>query len=156
MAELTNRTLPQVFLDRVAEGKDEIALREKDFGIWQTITWNKYLEHVKHFAMGLASLGFKRGDHLAIISENCREWLYADIACISLGGVCLGVYPTSPYPEVKYVVHHSDSTIVMCEDQEQTDKILEVMDELPLIKRIIVKDMKGLRKYSKDIIISFK
>ncbi len=156
MAELTNRTLPQVFLDRVAEGKDEIALREKDFGIWQTITWNKYLEHVKHFAMGLASLGFKRGDHLAIISENCREWLYADLACISLGGVCLGVYPTSPYPEVKYVAHHSDSTIVMCEDQEQTDKILEVMDELPLIKRIIVKDMKGLRKYSKDIIISFK
>ncbi|RLC02132.1 MAG: long-chain fatty acid--CoA ligase [Deltaproteobacteria bacterium] len=156
MAELTGRTLPRVFLDRVAECGNEIALREKDFGIWKTITWNRYLEHVKLFAMGLASLGFKRGDHLAIISENSRQWLYADLACISLGGISLGVYPTSPYPEVKYVVHHSDSTIVVCEDQEQTDKILEVIDELPRLKKIIVKDMKGLRNYPKDIIISFK
>ncbi len=156
MAELTGRTLPDVFLDRVAECGDEIALREKDFGIWKTITWNKYLEHVKYFALGLASLGFKRGDHLALISENCRQWLYADLACISLGGISLGVYPTSPYPEVKYVVHHSDSTIAVCEDQEQTDKILEVIDELPRLKKIIVKDMKGLRNYPKDIIISFK
>ncbi len=156
MAELTNRTMPEVFLDRVAQCGNEIALREKDFGIWQSVTWNRYLEHVKYFAMGLANLGFKRGDHLAIISENCREWLYADLACMCIGGVSLGVYPTSPYPEVKYVVHHSDSTIVMCEDQEQTDKILEVIDELPLVKKIIVKDMKGLRNYPKDIIISFK
>lgn len=153
---LTGRTLPEIFLDRVEKCGDETALREKDLGIWQTVTWNQYLEHAKHFAMGLASLGFKRGDHLAIISENCREWLYADLACISLGGVTLGVYPTSPYPEVKYVVLHSDSSIVMCEDQEQTDKILEVLDDLPLVKKIIVKDMKGLRKYPKDIIISFK
>ena len=156
MAELTNKTLPRIFFDRVAKCGDEIALREKDFGIWQTITWNKYLEHVRHFAMRLTSLGFRRGDHLAIISENCREWLYADLACISLGGISLGVYPTSPYLEVKYVVHHSDSIIVVCEDQEQTDKILEVIDELSKLKKIIVKDMKGLRNYPKDIIISFK
>ncbi|MCK5350181.1 MAG: AMP-binding protein, partial [Desulfobacula sp.] len=156
MVELTNKTLPQVFLDRVAECGDQVALREKDFGIWQSITWNLYLIHVRNFALGLVTLGFQRGDHLAIISENCKEWLYADLACISLGGVSLGVYPTSPYPEVKYVVHHSDSVIVVCEDQEQTDKILEVINDLPLVKKIIVKDMKGLRKYSKDIIISFK
>jgi len=156
MVELTNKTLPQVFLDRVAECGDQAALREKDFGIWQSITWNLYLIHVKHFALGLVTLGFQRGDHLAIISENCKEWLYADLACISLGGVSLGVYPTSPYPEVKYVVNHSDSVIIVCEDQEQTDKILEVINDLPLVKKIIVKDMKGLRKYPKDIIISFK
>jgi long-chain acyl-CoA synthetase len=155
MAELMEKTLPRVFLDRVAEFGDQIALREKDFGIWQCITWNQYLNHVKHFALGLVTLGFKRGDHLAIISENCKEWLYADLACISLGGVTLGVYPTSPYPEVKYVVNHSDSVMVVCEDQEQTDKILEVKDELPLLQKIIVKDMKGMRKYPKDIIISF-
>jgi len=156
MAELTNKTLPQVFLDRVAQCGDQVALREKDFGIWQPITWNRYLDHVKHFALGLVSLGFQRGDHLAIISENCKEWLYTDLACMSLGGVTLGVYPTSPYPEVKYVVNHSDSVIIVCEDQEQTDKILEVIDDLPLLKKIIVKDMKGLRKYPKDIITSFK
>ena len=156
MAELTNKTLPQVFLDRVVQCGEMVALREKDFGIWQTITWNQYLSHVQHFALGLVSLGFQRGNHLAIISENCKEWLYADLACMSLGGVTLGVYPTSPYPEVKYVVNHSDSVIIVCEDQEQTDKILEVIDDLPLLKKIIVKDMKGLRKYPKDIIISFK
>jgi long-chain acyl-CoA synthetase len=156
MVELTNKTLPCVFLDRVSKCGDQVALREKDFGIWQPVTWNQYLTHVKHFAMGLVTLGFKRGDHMAIISENCKEWLYADLACISLGGITLGVYPTSPYPEVKYVVHHSDSVIIVCEDQEQTDKILEVIDNLPLLKKIIVKDMKGMRKYPKDIIIPFK
>ncbi len=156
MVELTNKTLPRVFLDRVGECGDEVALREKDFGIWQSITWNQYLGHVKDFALGLSSLGFGRGDHLAIISENCKEWLYADLACISLGGVTLGVYPTSPYPEVKYVVHHSDSVMVICEDQEQTDKILEVIDELPCLKKIIVQDMKGRRNYPKEMILSFK
>ncbi|MCP4718219.1 MAG: long-chain fatty acid--CoA ligase [Desulfobacteraceae bacterium] len=153
---MTNKTLPRVFLDRVGECGDEVALREKDFGIWQSITWNQYLGHVKDFALGLSSLGFARGDHLAIISENCKEWLYADLACISLGGVTLGVYPTSPYPEVKYVVHHSDSVLVICEDQEQTDKILEVIDDLPCLKKIIVKDMKGMRNYPKEMILSFK
>jgi len=156
MVKLTNKTLPHFFLDRVSKCGDQVALREKDFGIWQPVTWDQYLTHVKHFAMGLVTLGFKRGDHMAIISENCKEWLYADLACISLGGITLGVYPTSPYPEVKYVVHHSDSVIIVCEDQEQTDKILEVIDDLPLLKKIIVKDMKGMRKYPKDIIIPFK
>ncbi len=153
--ELSGKTLGQLFLERVAERGDLVALREKDFGIWQKVTWRQYLEHVKHFALGLYCLGFRRGDHLAIVSENCREWLYADLAAICLGGVSVGVYPTSPYPEVHYVVHHSDSKLVVCEDQEQTDKILEVWDQLPQVERIIVKDMKGLRRYPKDIILSF-
>jgi long-chain acyl-CoA synthetase len=100
-------------------------------------------------------LGFERGNHLAILSENCRQWLYACMGTVSLGGVALGVYPTSPYPEVHYVVKHSDSVMVVCEDQEQTDKILEVIDDLPKIKKIIVKDMKGLRHYPQDRLISF-
>lgn len=156
MAELSGKTLPQVFLERVAERRDSLALREKEFGIWQRVTWNQYRDHVKHFALGLHRLGFKRGDHLAIISENCRQWLYADLASMCLGGVTLGVYPTSPYPEVHYVVKHSDSVIVLCEDQEQTDKILEVIDDLPSLKKIIVKDMKGLRHYPKENIMSFE
>ncbi len=155
MAELSGKTLGQFFLDRVAERGDAVALREKDFGIWQSVTWNQYLEHVRRFALGLKALGLKRGDHLAIISENCREWLYADIATICLGGVTVGVYPTSPYPEVHYVVKHSDSRFVVCEDQEQTDKILEVIDDLPEVVKIIVMDMKGLRRYGRERIMSF-
>jgi long-chain acyl-CoA synthetase len=156
MVELSGKTLLQSFLERVAERGPQDALREKDFGIWQIVTWNQYREHVEHFALGLVQLGFKRGDHLSIISENCCQWLYASLGCISLGGVPLGVYPTSPYREVHYVVKHSDSVIVVCEDQEQTDKVLEVLQDLPKLKKIIVKDMKGLRNYPKDNIISFK
>ena len=129
--ELSRKTLSQFFLDRVAERGDQVALREKDFGIWQRVTWNQYLEHVRYFSLGLRQLGFRRGDHLAVLSENCREWLYAGLAAVSLGGVVLGVYSTSPYPEVHYVVKHSDAVIVVCEDQEQTDKILEVFHDLP-------------------------
>lgn len=155
MAELSGRTLGQFFLQRVAELGDRVALREKEFGIWQRVTWNDYLTHVRRFALGLKALGFQRGDHLAILSENCRQWLYADIATICLGGVTVGVYPTSPFAEVGYVVGHSDSRFVVCEDQEQTDKILEVIGELPQLGKIIVMDMKGLRRYPQERIISF-
>lgn len=153
--ELSRKTLGQFFLERVAERGDQVALREKNYGIWQRVTWNQYLEHVKHFSLGLRVLGFEREDHLAIISENCCQWLYSDLSAVCMGGISVGVYPTSPYPEVHYVVNHSDSKFVMCEDQEQTDKILEVWDDLPTVQKIIVKDMKGLRRYPKDIIISF-
>lgn len=156
MVELTGKTLSQVFLEQAASRGDEVALREKDYGIWQRVTWNRYLENVRDFSLGLQQLGFERGDHLAILSENCREWLYAALGAVSLGGVALGVYSTSPYPEVHYVVKHSDSVLVLCEDQEQTDKILEVIDDLPKLKKIIVKDMKGLRHYSREKIVSFK
>jgi len=155
MAELTGRTLPRVFMDRVARSPEAVALREKDYGIWKRVTWGQYRDHVRDFALGLRRLGFKRGDHLAIISENCRQWLYAALGSISLGGVALGVYPTSPYPEVRYVVAHSDAVMAVCEDQEQTDKILQVKDDLPRLTKIIVKDMKGLRRYPRDMIVSF-
>jgi len=153
--KLSGKTLGQVFLERVDQRRTKVALREKEFGIWQGVSWEGYLTHVEHFALGLAALGFRRGDHLAILSENCREWLYADMAAICLGGVSVGVYPTSPYPEVHYVVKHADAKMVVAEDQEQTDKILEVLDDLPLVEQIIVKDMKGLRRYSRENIISF-
>lgn len=155
MAELSGKSLGQFFMERVKERGDRVALREKDLGIWQRVTWNQYFEHVRNFALGLKSLGFDRGNHLAIVSENCREWLYADISTICLGGVTVGVYPTSPSAEVGYIVKHSDSRFVVCEDQEQTDKILDVIDELPQLVNIIVMDTKGLKRYPRDRLLSF-
>jgi long-chain acyl-CoA synthetase len=155
VAELSGKSLGQFFMERVQERGDRVALREKDLGIWQRVTWNQYFEHVRNFALGLKALGFDRGNHLAIVSENCREWLYADISTICLGGVTVGVYPTSPSAEVGYIVKHSDSRFVVCEDQEQTDKILDVIDELPQLANIIVMDMKGLKRYPRDRIRSF-
>jgi long-chain acyl-CoA synthetase len=156
VAELSGKTLCQAFLEMAARRSDQVALREKEFGIWQRVTWQQYREHVTHFALGLKAVGFERGDHLAILSENCREWIYAELGAIALGGVTIGVYPTSPAAEVQYVVNHADARLVVCEDQEQTDKILEVWDELPALQKIIVIDMKGLRNYPQDNIISFR
>lgn len=149
-------TIPHIFLGKVKKYSDRTALREKEFGIWQEISWNDYCRHVRHFCLGMIELGLKPGDHVSIFGENEPEWLYADLATQSAGGVAVGVYPTNPAAEAKYVIGHSDSVFVVCDDQEQVDKVLEVRDELPMLKNIFVMDMKGLRNYDDPMILSFE
>ncbi|GAB4272081.1 MAG: AMP-dependent synthetase/ligase [Deferrisomatales bacterium] len=148
-------TLVGLLLERAAAHPDRVALREKEFGIWQRVTWADYLGHVRRTALGLARLGVAPGDNVAILSENRREWLYAQLGAIAAGGRAVGVYPTSPAPEVRYVVDHALAPVVVCEDQEQTDKILEESERLPRVRHIVVADMKGLRRYSDPRILSF-
>ena len=133
-----------------------MALREKDYGIWQRVTWADYLGHARRFCLGLVSLGLQRGDKIAILSENCREWVYAELAAMSAGAVGVGVYPTSPAAEVRYVVAHSEASFVVCEDQEQVDKILEVSAELPRVRHVIVADMRGVGGYRDQRILPFE
>lgn len=148
-------TLPHLFIEKVTRFGDRVALREKDFGVWQEISWNDYARHVQHFCLGLIELGMKPADHVSIFGHNKPEWLYADLAIQSASAVAVGIYPTNPAPEAKYVIEHSDSIFVICDEQEQVDKILEVKDGLPLLKKIIVMDMKGLRHYDDPLIMSF-
>ncbi|MBM6592609.1 AMP-dependent synthetase/ligase [Microvirga pudoricolor] len=148
-------TLPQLLRDNAERMPDRIALRQKDFGIWQPITWAEYEEKARHFGLGLLALGMRPRGHVAILSENRAEWVIAQLGTGLVGGVAIGVYATSPANEVAYVLAHSDAEIVVCEDQEQTDKILECLDELPAIKRIVVIDPKGLRHYASDRLSSF-
>ncbi|MEW6266571.1 MAG: AMP-binding protein [Thermodesulfobacteriota bacterium] len=148
-------TIPHLFLDKVRKYGDRVALREKDFGIWQEISWNDYCRHVRHACLGMIELGLKPGDHVSIFGENEPEWLYTDLATQSAGGVAVGVYPTNPPREAKYVIGHSESIFVVCDDQEQVDKVLEVKDDLTLLRRIFVMDMKGLRHYRDPMIMSF-
>jgi long-chain acyl-CoA synthetase len=98
-------------LKRNAEkyGPDKVALREKEFGIWQDVSWQAYYEHVKYFALGLAALGFQDDDALAIIGDNRPEWVYAELAVQSLKGRPLGIYQDSILTEVAYVIDHSDA-----------------------------------------------
>jgi long-chain acyl-CoA synthetase len=131
-----------------------VALRQKDFGVWQEISWEKYGRHVRHFCLGLIGLGLKRGEHVSIFGENNPEWLYADLATQSAGAVAVGVYPTNPPKEAKYVIGHSQSVFVVCDDQEQVDKVLEVKADLPAVRKVIVIDMKGLRRYQDPLILS--
>lgn len=149
-------TVPHLFLEKVRKYGDRVALREKDYGIWQEISFNDYCRHVRHFCLGLVELGLKPGDHVSIFGENEPKWLYADLAVQSAGGIAVGVYPTNPSKEAKYVIGHSQSVFAVCDDQEQVDKVLEVKDDLPLVRMIMVMDMKGLRHYHDPAIMSFE
>ena len=100
-------------------------MREKIRGIWCRSNWADYERRVKEFAFALTRLGFRRGDRLAIASEDTPEWLIADLAVQSLGGVSVGIYPTNPWPELQYIVRHSQCRFVVCGDQEQVDKVLD-------------------------------
>lgn len=149
-------TLPKLFLRNVERYGDRTALREKDLGIWQRVSWNDYLRHVRNFALGMRALGMEQGDKLCILGDNCREWLYADLAAQSSGAVSVGIYPTDVATQVKYIMEDAKARFIVAKDQEQADKILEVSGHLPLLKKIVVVDMKGLRRYNQPLLISFK
>jgi long-chain acyl-CoA synthetase len=150
-------TLPAL-LKRNAQtfGDKRTAIREKQFGIWQSMTWRGYYENVRDFALGLRALGVKRGDKLCYMGDNRPEGLYSELAIQSLGGAVVGVYPDSHLEQVEYIVNHSDSTFVVAGDQEQADKILEIKDRCPKVIRVIVDDPKGMRHYDDPILTYFK
>lgn len=149
-------TIPKLFLEKVQTYNSDVALREKKLGVWRPITWNEYHDHVASFALGCRDLGLKHRDKVSILGDNSPEWLYADIATQSLRGIAVGVYPTNTSEQVKYILENSGSKFVVVRDQEQLDKVLEVKADLPLLKRIIVIDMKGVRKYTDPLIVSFE
>lgn len=153
--DLPSLTLPQMLRENARRMPHRMALRQKDFGIWQPLTWAEYYARARHFGQGLHALGLRRGGHIAILSENRIEWVIAQLGAGLTRAVAVGVYPTSPTNEVSYVLAHSDAEIVVCEDQEQTDKILECAAELPKLRRIIVMDPKGLRHYTSDMLATF-
>ncbi len=149
-------TFPQLLLERVAEyGDSKIALREKEFGIWQAVSWQKYLDHVKYFCLGLVSMGLERGDTIAIIGDNRPEWMYAELAAQSAGARSIGIYQDAIVSEMIYIVTLADIKYIVAEDQEQVDKILEMWDQLPSVKKVIYYDPKGLRNYTEDFLIFF-
>jgi len=151
-------TMPQALKRQAERLGDAVALREKDFGVWRRATWREYFENTRRFAIGLYALGFRAGDRLAVASDDTPEWLYADLAAQMIGGACLGVYPTNPWPELQYIVRHSRAKIVVCGDQEQTDKVLEAQRNeggLPDLATVICVDMKGMRRYADDGLMSF-
>ena len=148
---LPERTLPQMLRERALRDAQSIAIRQKDFGIWKPLTWAAYHERSGHFGLGLRALGLPAGGHVGVISENRVEWVLAQMGAGLVGAVTVGVYPTSPSSEVAYVVGHADIEIMVCEDQEQTDKLLEALDHLPLLKKIIVIETKGLRSFAPEV-----
>ena len=142
------KTLPQMLRAQAQRQPDAIAIRQKDFGIWQPLSWAGYLRRASHVGLGLASLGLGAGSHVGVLSENRIEWVLAQMGAGLVGAVTVGVYPTSPANEVAYVLGHADVELVVCEDQEQADKVLEAIAELPKLRRIVVVETKGLASYA--------
>ncbi|HQT97217.1 MAG TPA: AMP-binding protein [Thermodesulfobacteriota bacterium] len=153
----THDTFPKL-LARNAEvfGDRKIAMREKEFGIWQEYSWKDYHEHVKYFSLGMVSLGLQTGDKVAIIGDNRPEWVWAEVAAQAACAVPLGLYQDSTLKEVAYVIDHSDATFVVAEDQEQVDKILDMKEQLPKVRYIIYSDPRGMRGYKQPFLLDFK
>jgi long-chain acyl-CoA synthetase len=132
------------------------AMRHKHYGIWQPYTWKDYYINVKYLALGLLSLGFESGDKLLIIGDNSPEWYYAEIAAQANHGVSVGLYSELTPPEIKHIAENSEAKFAIAENQEQVDKFLQIKDELPLLKKIIYWNYKGLAKYDNPMLIGYR
>ena len=148
-------TIPQIIKANCAKWGARTAMSMKMFGIWHRYSWQDYYDNVKYFSLGLISLGLERGDVTCIIGDNEPQWFWAEFATQAAGGIATGIYVDSVPSEVKYVAEHSDAKFAVVNDQEQTDKFLEIKPELPLLKKIIYWDPKGLRNYEDPELISF-
>ena len=144
---MAETTLPHYLLRNAGAFPHQVAMREKEKGIWQQWTWHQYLDEVRDLALGLIALGFKRGDKLAILSDNRPQVYWAMVAAQTLGGMPVPLYQDSISRQLAYVVDHSDAALVLAEDQEQVDKLLELKDGLSKVHRVIYDDPKGMRHY---------
>ncbi|MBK9123024.1 MAG: AMP-binding protein [Chloroflexi bacterium] len=148
-------TLPQQLRANAAQIGSAMALREKRFGIWQSITWAEYLTRVRNFALGLHRMGFQRGDRIAILGDNRPEWVIAEVAAQALGGASVGIYQDSVVSEVAYIVDLCQTRFIVVEDQEQVDKLLDIWDDLETVESLIYFDPRGLRRYDGDFLVAF-
>lgn len=143
-------TMVKLFAQRCAELGDRVAHREKDLGIWQSYSWLDYWTHAKWLGLGLRALGLKRGEVVSILSEDRKEWLYADMGIQGVGGVSSGVYTTDSAAQLEYLLRDSDSRFLFVEDDEQLDKFLEIEDRAPQVLQVIIFEKEGLHDLRHD------
>ena len=149
-------TLPRLLQRNARELGDRPAMREKDRGIWQTWSWRQYHDQVRDLALGLASLGFRRGDRLSVIGDNRPRLYWAQVAAQSLGGISVPVYQDSIAKELAYVWNHAEVSVIVAEDQEQVDKVLALRDQLPTLRLVVFDDPRGMTGYRHDWLKSFE
>jgi long-chain acyl-CoA synthetase len=153
---LLGDTVQALFWNAVALRKNDVWLRQKELGIWRAWTWHETGEIVKEIAMGLHVLGLRVQDRVSILSNTRAEWVWADLAILSLGGTSAGIYPTDAVSQVHYILSDSQSRFLFVEDEEQLDKALAVLPELPSLSKIIVLDDKGLRHFDHPQVLSLE
>jgi long-chain acyl-CoA synthetase len=138
-----DQTLPGLLTRNARAHPDRVALREKRLGVWRELTWREYHDHVRATACMLAELGVRAGDHVAILSDNRTEWLFADLAAQALGARSVGIYQTNPAADVAYILQDSSSVVLFCEDQEQVDKAVAIAPQTPSVRHVVVLEPRG-------------
>src|SRR6266581_2969649 len=149
-------TFPKLLRANAQRWPARVAIREKDLGIWQSHTWHEYYARARRIALGLAALGFKRGDQTAIIGDNRPELYGAVAAPQALGGVPVPLYQDSIEKELAYLVDHAQARFAVVEDQEQVDKLLHLRAQCPKLESIVYDDARGLRAYSEPNLMSLE
>ena len=150
-SEAIKYTLPQILVNNAAGyGDTKIAIREKSYGIWQKYGWGEYFRYVRNSAAGFAALNLNRGENVCLIVANNPEWLFCEIAAHALGATTLNLFTSSIAEELSFSIKRINSPIVVVQDQEQVDKLLEVRDSLPQIKKVVYIDPTGMTSYEND------
>ena len=149
-------TLPKLLQRNATADPKGPGMREKTRGVWQTYDWAAYRDNVRDFALGLAAMGFRRGDKLSVVGDNRPQLYFAQLAAQALGGVSVPVYQDSIASELVYVLNHAETSVIVAEDQEQVDKALSLKDKLPRLRWIVFDDPRGLSFYDDPILRSFE
>ncbi len=154
------RTIAARVRDRALSRPAGVAMRAKEYGVWEEVTWSAYWDTVRTVGHGLLALGVDPGDRVAILAENRREWLYTDLAAVSVRGATVGLYSTSPWLEIRHVLAHSGAKVLLAEDQEQVDKVVDILadnpDALPNLEHVVYLEPRGLRgRYDQPWLMSW-
>ncbi|MBO6896043.1 MAG: long-chain fatty acid--CoA ligase [Shimia sp.] len=143
-------TVVGLFQKRCEQLRDRTAHREKDLGIWQSYSWADYWTHAKWIGLGLRALGLERGEVVSILSEDRKEWLYADMGIQCVGGIASGVYTTDSASQLEYLLRDSGSRFLFVENDEQLDKFLEIESQASHVVKVIILDQDGLHDLRHD------
>jgi long-chain acyl-CoA synthetase len=148
-------SLPALLLRQAAARPTAVAMRKKDLGRWKEYTWGDYGTRAARVGLGLVELGVQPGEAVAVHSENRPAWLLADVGIQGIGAVTVGIYPTSPAAEVEYLLEHSESVVLIAEDEEQLDKVLSVREKLPNLRHIVIVDTRGVSDLDDPMLLTF-
>src|SRR5476651_1917378 len=144
---LRAKTAPGLLAEHARTKPDTIAFRSKHLGLYRERTWRDYATLVGRCALGLRTLGLKRGERVAIMGDACEEWMICDLAAQALGAITYGIYPTASVSELDYLMRDGGAEIFIAEDQEYVDKILQIADRLPHLRWIVVIDDSAMFAY---------
>ncbi|MBW6486238.1 MAG: long-chain fatty acid--CoA ligase [Syntrophobacterales bacterium] len=152
--ESSEKTMNDVFRNRAKKYGERLAVEKKMNGVWQGASWNEYYERARAVGLGLWSLGVRKGEMIAILSENRLEWLYADMGALGIGACVIPIYPTLAAEEIEYIVNNSEAKVIIPENQNQLEKVLEIVDKCPRLEKIIVMEEAEAKGHPR--IISFR